>query len=212
MVTLILLGGLVAGAVVQFIPFTYPTDSDSINDAIMMGYQADGEGQSVARVLQSDLPFDFRLVALAHLATVSSAQESPELGPLNWIDAANPEQELEDAMAAMTSTPTESVFDTASEPSESEIAMELINSIVMSEVSPRLEKMAMDRPPVRHANQAIAAFHVSLRSLTTAARHFEIEGEFPDAKVARQFASIPTRMIAIRNRWHDWQRCPSTSR
>ncbi len=173
MVIGILATGLVAGAAMRWLPFEYSVDSSSISDAITMGWEAD-DREGLQRMLSSDLPFDFRLVALAHVLSISAEME----------DQKDRESDITEILSAFDSElPASMDMGT-----ESAISGQLALSVAIGKVPPSLQKIASADPPVRHANQAIAAFHVSQHSFAIAAKHFEIEGRFLDAEVARQFA------------------------
>ncbi|MGB7325721.1 MAG: PrsW family glutamic-type intramembrane protease [Rubripirellula sp.] len=180
MVIAILGAGLVLGAIVQWVPYTFNADSDSIYDAIMMGWESDNDGAGVERILSSDLPFDFRLVALAHLASASyDVDDEPD-------DAASEMDESE--MAKLVTTFSVVDPDASVDEAEQQIASQMLLSVAMGKIMPSLAEMASADPPVRYANQAIGAIAVSRQSFASAAQHFETEGQFPDANIARRFA------------------------
>ncbi|TWU51891.1 PrsW family glutamic-type intramembrane protease [Rubripirellula reticaptiva] len=178
MVVSILGVGLVLGAVVQWVPYTFNADSDSIYDAMVMGWESDDDADGAERILSSELPFDFRLVALAHLASTSYAMED-EAGASEMN-----ESDLTQMIAMFGAVDPDSSVDEA----EQQIASQVLLSAATGKIMPSLAEMASANPPVRHANQAIGALAVSRRSFAIAARHFETEGRFPDAKIARRFA------------------------
>lgn len=162
MVFAILLAGMVGGGIASRLPKSTDIDDNSIRGAVMAGWDHAATGESLDRLLDPATPFDFTLVAIAH---VDVDDDSLRRISERWQDA-SPQRG----------------------PAHVKIARDLVRSLIADQPVDDLVRMAGADPPVRHANAALGAFALAQRDFAAAARRFEIEGSFDDAELARRFA------------------------
>lgn len=151
---------LAAGLVLGFMAQFWPK-ANSIENLAMAIAQESGVMKQLAGLLDDeDIPFEHILEALAYV--------SPN------------------------ETDTRHVTDLLTRASLAEnrraLLQQLWTSMAAGKPTAELKQLADAAPQIRFANHALAEFYVSQDDYMAAAGYFEIEGQLPDAKIARQKA------------------------